>query len=105
MLDQSKQANPRFFFAVENCIINTFHIDKAGEGHPKHMHDYNHVTQVHAGRLLVTTAKTSFEMDKDTKPILFPANEWHELEALEDGTVFCNIFAAGKDLQHNVSDM
>jgi hypothetical protein len=24
------------------------------------------------------------------------ANEWHELEALEDGTVFVNVFAEGK---------
>jgi len=23
-------------------------------------------------------------------------NEWHELEALEDGTVFVNVFAEGK---------
>jgi hypothetical protein len=24
------------------------------------------------------------------------ANEWHEIEALEDGTVFVNVFAEGK---------
>ena len=24
------------------------------------------------------------------------AGEWHELEALEDGTVFVNVFAEGK---------
>lgn len=105
MLDQSKPALPRFAFIVDGCTINTFHIEKAGEGHPKHEHDYDHVTQVHVGRLLVTMAHTTFEMTKDTKPIRFPANEWHELEALEDGTIFCNVFAAGKDAQRNVSDM
>ena len=25
-----------------------------------------------------------------------PAGEWHEIEALEDGTVFVNVFAEGK---------
>lgn len=105
MLDQSKQALPRFVFTVDGCTINTFHIAKAGEGHPKHQHEYEHVTQVHSGRLLCTMAHTSFEMTKDTTPIKFPANEWHELEALEDGTVFCNVFAAGKDAQLLASDM
>jgi quercetin dioxygenase-like cupin family protein len=33
---------------------------------------------------------------KMTQPILLPANEWHEIEALEDGTVFVNVFAEGK---------
>jgi quercetin dioxygenase-like cupin family protein len=103
MLDQSKQAMPRFIFTIDGCTINTFHIDKAGEGHPKHDHDYDHVTQVHSGRLRVTMEHTTFEMTKDTKPIKFPANQWHELEAVEDGTIFCNVFAVGKEMQF--SDM
>lgn len=105
MLDQSKVAYPRFFFTVDGCTINTFHIDKAGTGHPKHEHDYDHVTQVHAGRLLITTPNTSFEMDKNSKPVRFPAKEWHELEALEDGTVFCNVFAEGKEVHRDLHDM
>ena len=28
--------------------------------------------------------------------VTFVANEWHEIEALEDGTVFVNVFAEGK---------
>jgi quercetin dioxygenase-like cupin family protein len=105
MLDQTKQAMPRFVFNIDGCTVNTFHIEKAGEGHPKHEHEWNHVTQVHSGRLLVTMANTVFEMTKDTKPINFPANQWHELEALEDNTVFCNIFAVGKDTQLAAKDM
>lgn len=105
MLDQLKQATPRFAFTVNGCTINTFHVNKAGEGHPKHEHRYDHVTQVHTGRLLVTTPNVQFEMTKDTKPIVFPANEWHELEALEDGTVFCNVFAVGTDDHFQPSDM
>jgi hypothetical protein len=35
-------------------------------------------------------------MTKDTIPFNLVANEWHEIEALEDGTVFANMFAEGK---------
>ena len=35
-------------------------------------------------------------MDKNTQPINLLAPDWHEIEALEDGTVFVNIFAEGK---------
>jgi hypothetical protein len=30
-------------------------------------------------------------MDKNHPPINLPANEWHEFEMLEDGTVFVNM--------------
>ena len=105
MLDQSKPALPTYSFNVEGATINTFNIAKAGEGHPKHEHDYDHVTLVHAGKLKVTTPNVVFEMTKDTKPILFPANEWHELEAMEDGTVFTNVFGLNKDAQRLPTDM
>ena len=78
--------------------IHVFHIDKIGQGHPKHIHTYNHVTIVHNGKLKVTTQKNgSFEMTKETNPLIFPANEWHELEAIENNTIFCNIFTINKD--------
>jgi hypothetical protein len=35
-------------------------------------------------------------MDKTTTPVNLLENEWHEIEALEDGTVFVNVFAAHK---------
>ena len=35
-------------------------------------------------------------MTKDTQPVNLVANDWHEIEALEDGTVFVNVFAEGK---------
>ena len=40
------------------------------------------------GKALIST--------KDSQPINLVANEWHEIEAAEDGTVFCNVFAQGK---------
>jgi len=35
-------------------------------------------------------------MNKDTQPVNLTANKWHEIEALEDGAVFVNVFAEGK---------
>jgi hypothetical protein len=35
-------------------------------------------------------------MTKKTQPVNLRGNEWHEIEALEDETVFCNVFAEGK---------
>jgi hypothetical protein len=32
---------------------------------------------------------------KETTPIVLVAGEWHEIEAVEDGTVFENIFVTG----------
>jgi hypothetical protein len=37
-------------------------------------------------------------MTKNTQPVNLVADEWHEIEALEDGTVFVNVFAALKDI-------
>lgn len=106
MLDPNKPALPTYSFTVDGSTINTFHIDKCGDGHPKHQHTWDHVTLVHAGKLRVRTQNNGeFDMTKNTQPILFPANQWHELEAMEDGTVFTNVFAAGKEAQLEPTDM
>lgn len=97
MLDaNSMPALPVFSFDFDGVRVDTFHCD-ADTGHPKHVHNYDHVTQVYSGRILVRTAEKEFEMTKHTKPVKFPADHWHELEALEDNTVFSNFFAVGKD--------
>jgi len=51
---------------------------------------------VHASSVLVTKEGKSITMTKDTRPVNLIANEWHEIEALEQGTVFVNVFAEGK---------
>jgi hypothetical protein len=35
-------------------------------------------------------------MIKNTQPVNLVGNKWHKTEALEDGTVFVNVFAEGK---------
>lgn len=86
--------NPKYSFTIEDTRNNVYHANK-GEGLPKHQHEYAHATVCHAGKLAVRKENFYMEMTKDTNPIMLKANEWHELEALEDGTVFENIFKDG----------
>ena len=79
----------------DGATLNVYHANK-GQGLPRHAHAYAHLTMVHAGSALVTKEGKSLTMTKDTQPVNLVANEWHEIEALEDGTVFVNVFAEGK---------
>jgi len=86
---------PRFSVTQNGTTINVYHANK-GQGLPKHEHAFSHLTMCHAGSCLVTKENKSLTMTKDTQPVNLTANEWHEIEALEDGTVFVNVFAEGK---------
>lgn len=86
---------PRFVVTQDGTTLNVYHADK-GEGLPKHEHVYSHLTMCNAGSIKVSNERRSLMMTKDTQPVNLLANEWHEIEALEDGTVFVNVFAEGK---------
>jgi quercetin dioxygenase-like cupin family protein len=85
----------RHNFTYDGTVINVYHANK-GEGLPRHEHMYSHATICAAGSCLVRKEVRELVMTKDTQPVNLTANEWHEIEALEDGTVFINVFAAGK---------
>ena len=50
----------------------------------------------HAGSCILRKEGRELVMTKHTQPVNLTAAEWHEIEALEDGTVFVNVFAEGK---------
>jgi quercetin dioxygenase-like cupin family protein len=79
----------------DGAALNVYHAFK-GQGLPRHEHEYAHLTMVNAGSLIVRKEGRELVMTKDTQPVNLVANEWHEIEALEDGTVFVNVFAEGK---------
>lgn len=79
----------------DGATLNVYHALK-GQGLPKHSHIYSHLTMCHAGSLVVRKQGRELIMTKDTQPVNLIANEWHEIEALEDGTVFVNVFSEGK---------
>jgi quercetin dioxygenase-like cupin family protein len=86
---------PTHTVTYDDAVVIVFHANK-GEGLPKHEHAYAHLTMCHAGSCAIRKEGVEKVVDKYTQPINLKANEWHEIEALEDGTVFVNIFAEGK---------
>lgn len=85
----------KFTVTQDGTTLNVYHPNK-GEGLPRHEHIYSHLTMCHAGRIAVRKEGRELVMTKDTQPVNLVANEWHEIVALEDGTVFVNMFAEGK---------
>ena len=79
----------------DGATLNIFHVNK-GEGLPAHNHLYAHATMCMAGSCVVRKEGIELVMTNSTQPVNLVANDWHEIEALEDGTVFANMFAEGK---------
>jgi quercetin dioxygenase-like cupin family protein len=90
-----KQAVPRFAVTQSGITFNVFHVN-ASEGLPKHTHSSAQLTMCHAGSCIIRKEGRELVMTKDTQPVNLVGFEWHEIEALEDGTVFVNVFAEGK---------
>jgi len=85
----------RFIVTQDGATLSVYHANK-GEGLPKHEHTFSHLTMCHSGSCVISNERRSLVMTKDTQPVNLVANEWHEIEALEDNTVFVNVFAEGK---------
>ena len=86
---------PRFAITQDGTAMYIYHANK-GEGLPKHDHTFSHLTMCFAGSCVIRKEGRELVMTKDTQPVNLVAHEWHEIEALEDGTVFMNSFAEGK---------
>lgn len=86
---------PYHQFTYDGTQLNVYHANK-GEGLPRHEHLYNHATICHAGSCVVRVEGKELIMTKDTQPVNLIGGKWHEIEALEDGTVFVNVFTEGK---------
>ena len=86
---------PTHLVTYDGAVMNIFHCDK-GQGLLRHEHTYAHLTMCHAGSCVVRKEGRELVMTKNTQPVNLTAAEWHEIEALEDGTVFVNVFSEGK---------
>ena len=79
----------------DGATLNVYHANK-GQGLARHEHVFAHLTMCNAGSCIVRKEGRELVMTKNTQPVNLLANEWHEIEALEDSTVFVNVFAEGK---------
>jgi quercetin dioxygenase-like cupin family protein len=87
--------SPKHEITYDGSTIKVFHVNK-GEGIAMHNHAYSHATICMAGSCKLTQEDKSVITDKNSTPVNLLAGKWHEIEALEDNTVFVNIFAEGK---------
>lgn len=83
-------------YTLGNTYTSIFHANKS-DGLPKHDHAYPHITVCFSGSIIVRKQGKELVMTKQSQPLYLVENEWHEIEALEDGTVFVNVFSAGKN--------
>jgi len=88
--------SPNHIFSYAGAQVAVYHANK-GEGIPKHQHAYNHATMCNAGKCVIRVEGKEVFMTKYTQPINLVAGKWHEIEAVEDETVFVNVFAEGKN--------
>jgi quercetin dioxygenase-like cupin family protein len=79
----------------DGATLNVYHANK-GQGLPRHEHGFSHLTMCHAGSCVIRKEGIEKVITKDTQPVNLLANQWHEIEALEDNTVFVNVFSEGK---------
>ena len=86
---------PKHDFTYDGATIRIYHANK-GEGIPMHSHAYSHATTCMNGSCKYTQEGVELIATKDTQPVNLVAGKYHEIEALEDGTVFVNVFAEGK---------
>jgi quercetin dioxygenase-like cupin family protein len=82
-------------FTYDGAQSNVYHANK-GEGLPKHSHSYSHATICHNGSCVIRMEGKEKVINKHSGAFNLPAVEWHEIEALEDDTVFVNVFSEGK---------
>ncbi len=90
-----KGIGPSHSFNYDGATLNIFYAN-AGEGLPKHEHNYSHATICLAGECVIRKEGKEKRIDKNSGAFNLLAKEWHEIEALVDNTVFVNVFSEGK---------
>lgn len=90
-----REIAPKFVVKQDGTTLAIYHSEK-GQGLPRHEHSYSHLTVCNSGSCVIRKENRQLVMTKNTQPVNLAANEWHEIEALEDGTVFVNVFADNK---------
>jgi len=86
-----------------NIWVRQNFLEKAGDAHPGHKHNFDHVSLLACGRVRVTVE--GFPPKEFTAPtfIVIKKEHNHRFEALEDGTLWYCVFAL-RDIAGNVTD-
>ena len=77
-------------FIYKGIKFSEFFANK-GEGLPKHDHTYSHATICIFGSCAIRKENLEFVLTPKKDAVVLIENEWHEIEALENNTVFINL--------------
>ena len=89
---------PKHSFTYDSTTCAIFHANK-GEGLLAHEHVYNHGTICLNGSIAIRKDGKEIIATKEDGAFDLIAGSPHEIEALEDNTVFMNIFATQYEKQ------
>jgi quercetin dioxygenase-like cupin family protein len=84
------QVLPLYSFPYKGLNI-TFFKGNVGEGLRKHQHEDSHLTVVASGKVCIRKENVYKELVDGDQPVNLKENEWHEIEILEDNTIFFNV--------------
>jgi len=91
------QAAKLFFSYLYNKTNNAIYKANVGEGLPRHEHIFAHTTVCIQGKIIVRKENKEIIISERENPLLLTENEWHEIEAIEDNTIFINQFPLGME--------
>ena len=77
-------------FVYKGIRFSEFFANK-GEGLPKHEHEYSHGTVCISGSCAIRKENLELVLASKDDAVVLSANEWHEIEALENNTIFVNL--------------
>jgi hypothetical protein len=95
-MENVKQIFPHYVFQYNGITFSYYKGDK-GEGLPKHKHIVSHLTFVASGKTCICKENIYREMVAGDQPLNLKENEWHEIEILEDNTVFINVIGGSEN--------
>jgi quercetin dioxygenase-like cupin family protein len=95
-MENVKQISPHYVFQY-NGITFSYYKGEKGEGLPKHEHIVSHLTFVASGKTCIRKENIYREMIAGDHPLNLKKNEWHEIEILEDNTVFINVIGGSEN--------
>jgi hypothetical protein len=84
-----KLCNKNYVFNYEGVKLIRYSGNK-GEGLPQHIHPFAHFVMVACGKICIRKENIYKELSGGDEPVVLKENEWHEIEILEDNTVFIN---------------
>ncbi len=85
---------PKHSVTLNNVHFAIYHAEP-GQGVGKHEHLYAHATFCPSGKIKINKENLEVFMDKNSNPVMLSGETWHQIEAVEEGTVFVNVWAIG----------